>query len=505
MSRPEDSRRRVGLQAKVLAVLLVIAIVPLVVSALVVERVGRVAQNFASNEAAQMRPYLDRSAEAYRELIGATKELYAGIAADAAAALAAAGVPEPGQPLSAEASLGLDRALGAILEGEPRLVGLSVVRDGQVLGRRQHPGAQPDTEARRVVTLEAPVPAGGGAVLQAEFQPRDWQAELASLGDRRRYLDQVETVRTSLPSSYRVSFLLLVGAVVVVVTLSGILVSRRLTGRIAHLVTATRQVAAGDLAARVDLRGRDELGELGRVFNRMVEDLEHDREQISYLQRIGAWQDVARKMAHEIKNPLTPIQLAVQQCVSSYGGEDPRFRGLLADTQEIVGEEIGNLRRLVDAFRDLGSLPPVEPKPLDLATVVGDLETEPALIDHLQLEPPADPVWVEGDRLLLRRLLHNLVENGLQAGDGGAVRVAWRADPGSGKAVVIVDDQGPGITAAERERIFEPYITTKATGTGLGLTISKKIALDHRGALALAADPAPSGGARFVLTLPLIG
>jgi two-component system, NtrC family, nitrogen regulation sensor histidine kinase NtrY len=496
VSRPDRPRRHVGLQAKVLAVLLAIAGVPLVVSALVIERVGRVAQNFASNEAAQMRPYLDRSADAYRALIEATTELYAEIAEDAAATTASAGALEPGPAL--------DRTLARILADEPRLAALAVVRDGQVLARRERPAHAPSVDAQRVIGLEQPIP-GTGAALELQFQPQDWQAELSRLGERRRYLRQVETVRSSLPGSYRVSFLLLVGAVVVVVTLSGILVSRRLTGRIGHLVSATQRVAAGDLSVRVELAGRDELAQLGRVFNRMVEDLEHDREQINYLQRVSAWQDVARKLAHEIKNPLTPIQLAVQQVASSYPGDDARFRRLLSDTQEIVGEEIANLGRLVDAFRDLGSLPPVEPRPLDLATVVGDLETEPALLDHLRLEPPDRPVRVEGDRLLLRRLLHNLVENGIQASDGGAVTVAWLADEDAGKAIVTIDDQGPGITEAQRQRIFEPYITTKTTGTGLGLTISKKIALDHRGALDLAADPAPTGGARFVLTLPLAG
>jgi nitrogen fixation/metabolism regulation signal transduction histidine kinase len=297
----------------------------------------------------------------------------------------------------------------------------------------------------------------------------------------------------------------MVGGVVVIATLAGIFLARRFTRRIADLVGGTRRVASGDLHARVALGGRDELAELAGAFNRMVEEIERDRQEILYLQRIGAWQDVARRLAHEIKNPLTPIQLAVQQVVSSYAGDDARHRKMLADTAEIVGEEIASLRRLVDAFSALGRLPPAEPRPLDLAVVADDLGKDPALAGNLDVSAPAAPVTVSADRLLLRRLLANLVENGIHAAEksGGRVHLSWTADPAAERAMVTVDDEGPGVAAGERERIFEPYVTSKDTGTGLGLAIAKKIALDHHGTLEVSATPAPTGGARFVLTLPL--
>jgi nitrogen fixation/metabolism regulation signal transduction histidine kinase len=264
-------------------------------------------------------------------------------------------------------------------------------------------------------------------------------------------------------------------------------------------------VSGGDLAARVALGGRDELTELAGAFNRMVEDLQRERQHILYLQRIGAWQDVARRLAHEIKNPLTPIQLAVQQLVSSYRGDDPKHQKMLADAAEIVGEEIASLRRLVDAFSALGRLPPAEPRPLDLAVVADDLCKDPGLAEHLMLAPPDRPITVTGDRLLLRRLLANLVENGIHAGaqGGGRVRLSWTARPDERVARITVDDEGPGVPADRREAIFEPYVTSKETGTGLGLAIAKKIALDHRGDLTLAPEPSPAGGARFLLTVPL--
>src|SRR5690606_9723084 len=132
---------------------------------------------------------------------------------------------------------------------------------------------------------------------------------------------------------------------------------------------------------------------------------------------------------------------------------------------------------------------------------------DPNLRDHLELHPPEAPVMVRGDRLLLRRVLTNLAENGVHAGQDagkpGRVAIRWRIDPERRRAMIEVDDEGPGVPPERREKIFEPYVTGKEHGTGLGLTICKKIALEHRGALTVSDTPAPTGGARFVLSLML--
>jgi nitrogen fixation/metabolism regulation signal transduction histidine kinase len=287
----------------------------------------------------------------------------------------------------------------------------------------------------------------------------------------------------------------------------GIVASTLVTRRIAALVQTARKVSDGHLDARVELRGKDEMAELGDAFNTMLDDLAQTRGHVEYLQRIGAWQDVARRLAHEIKNPLTPIQLAVQQTVSSYKGDDAKFKRLLVDTKEIVEEEIEGLRRLVDTFRTLGQLPKVEKAPIELAELIEELKLDPTFAAKLELDPPARPVTVRADKLLLKRVLANLVENGVhagtEAGTDAKVRVTWRAEADS--VTITVDDSGKGVPDDAREKIFEPYVTTKSTGTGLGLAIARKIALEHGGELALARERAPTGGARFVITLPLRG
>ena len=494
--------RRIGLQVKVVAVLLAIALTPLLVSALLVEQIAEVAQNFASHEADKMREPLGEAQKVYQQLIESKKRMYRHMAEQLAqAGSVAAALRGDGTQAFAGAAKGL-------MAEEPDLLRVALRRPGGELlaeEKRAQPGPEGPRRFREYA-VSRPVTDGAAVELAfaADVELLDQHREVGRVLDESQRIDRV---RSSLPRSYRLGFIMLVGGVVVLVTATGILFARRITGRIAVLVSGTRRVAGGDLDARVALAGRDELGELAGAFNRMVEDLKKDRQQIIYLQRIGAWQDVARRLAHEIKNPLTPIQLAVQQLVSSYSGDDPRHQKMLADAAEIVGEEIHGLRRLVDAFSALGRLPPAEPRPLPMAQLADDLGKEAHLAGRLELSAPPSPVTVSGDRLLLRRLLANLIENGIHAGEAagksGHVVMRWSANPGRGTARITIDDEGPGVAAGDRERIFEPYFTSKETGTGLGLAIAKKVALDHGGSLSVDAEAAPTGGARFVLTLPL--
>jgi signal transduction histidine kinase len=301
------------------------------------------------------------------------------------------------------------------------------------------------------------------------------------------------------------------GAALIIVlafaTATGLFVARRATGRVAALREAARRVGEGDLGVRVSPRGKDELDELGRAFDRMVAELAEARPRLDYLQKVSAWQEVARRLAHEIKNPLTPIQLSVQELASKYRGGDPAYERLLATAQEILAEEIGTIRRLVDDFSAFAKLPKVEPRAIDLGQVADDfVRAHAEWSPFLRFEPPPEPVGAECDRMLIRRVLANLVENAVQAAQGAgrapAVVLSVKADRERGTASLVVDDNGPGVPAGERERIFDPYVTTKDHGTGLGLAIVRKIVLDHGGDVLAGAAPAPLGGARLTVTLP---
>jgi nitrogen fixation/metabolism regulation signal transduction histidine kinase len=299
----------------------------------------------------------------------------------------------------------------------------------------------------------------------------------------------------------------------------GVLLARRVTRRVSVLAEATRRVGAGDLSVQVPTDTADEVGELTRSFNEMVEDMRVSRGRIDYLQRISAWQDFARRLAHEIKNPLTPIQLAVQEVHRTYDGTDEKHRRRLEDARAIVEEEIATLRRLVGEFSAFAKLPEAQLAPADLGDFVrdasrtigvdegaADAEDEPdAKGAELTLEVESAAMPVKIDAMMLKRCLDNLARNAMHAArakhpeQGGRVVVAARRT--KAEAVLEVRDNGAGVPVDKRARVFDPYYTTKAEGTGLGLAIVKKVILEHQGEIEVL--DAPEGGATFRIRLPI--
>ncbi len=241
----------------------------------------------------------------------------------------------------------------------------------------------------------------------------------------------------------------------------------------------------------------------------MVREVRESRDRIVYLEKISGWQDVARRLAHEIKNPLTPMKLAFQQLEARWQksdarDRDPDFGKLVADAGEIVRDEIGTLQRLVDEFSSFAKLPEVRPEPADLAEFVDDfLRTSPQLQEQAEIEvvKAAGPCPVALDRTLMRRVLTNLCANAVEAAHPGRAHVHLGVARARDRAVLTVADEGPGIERPLRERIFDPYFTTKGSGTGLGLAIVKKIVLQHGGEIQV--GDRPGGGASFSVVLPL--
>jgi nitrogen fixation/metabolism regulation signal transduction histidine kinase len=262
-------------------------------------------------------------------------------------------------------------------------------------------------------------------------------------------------------------------------------------------------VARGDLAFRVGARGPGEVGELVDSFDAMIGRLEEQRRDVARLERAAAWRGMARTLAHEVKNPLTPIVLAVQQVQDRYDGDDPRYRALLDECTEIVTEEVESLRRLVREFGEFARLPRPEPRPGDLVALLRDLAQ--LYGERLVLETPVDALQGSFDADALRRALINLIDNGLAAcGEAGAdeeVVVRLLPRPG-GAARLDVSDRGTGIPPENLDRIFEPDFTTKSNGMGLGLAIVQGIVVGHGGRLDVASTP--GRGTTFPLDLPLV-
>jgi nitrogen fixation/metabolism regulation signal transduction histidine kinase len=375
----------------------------------------------------------------------------------------------------------------------------------------------------------------GGRLLVATFAfDRRYERDLERAGATHDTYSQLERERSRVYSGYFEAFVVLLFITVVATVVLGFFLARGITVRINRLASAINRVAAGDLEVRVPVTGSDELTELARVFNRMLGEMQQSRARIEYLQRIGAWQEMAQRLAHEIKNPLTPIQLAVQECHRKYEGESPRFRALLDTTLEIVEEEVGTLRRLVGNFSSFARLPHAELREASLrdflrecSEQLGHVASEAAddVLVHeshdaldaesrieVRWELPDEPLMVAIDRQMLRRVLVNLVRNAIEAirgvrQDGTSAdslrgRVIVRARREDDTVAIVVEDDGPGVDDALRERIFDPYYTSKRQGTGLGLAIVKKIVVEHNGSIG-AGRSERLGGAEFAVVLPL--
>ncbi|MBL8603822.1 MAG: HAMP domain-containing protein [Myxococcales bacterium] len=289
--------------------------------------------------------------------------------------------------------------------------------------------------------------------------------------------------------------------------------SREGAARLGRLDAGLARVAAGESEVQLDVDGDDEITNLLKHFNQMVDELRLVRGRVDALQRIAAWQEFARRLAHEIKNPLTPIQLAAQELARKYKGDDAQFARTLNTATEVIEEEVATLRRLVSAFSEFARLPEVKLAQGDLGEFVRDMASSRAFLEEaggghddvaVRFDAGEGAVPVRVDRILLRRAVENLVRNAIQAiaQRGRAGHVWVRVEPGvdPGAVSLVVEDDGPGIGAADQARVFDPYFTTKSDGTGLGLAIVRKVALDHDGDVGV--EDRPGGGARFVLTLP---
>ncbi|HET7293999.1 MAG TPA: ATP-binding protein, partial [Vicinamibacteria bacterium] len=278
--------------------------------------------------------------------------------------------------------------------------------------------------------------------------------------------------------------------------------ARRISGPVRELTGATRRVAHGDLTARVATNSRDELADLVGSFNQMASDLERQRRDLERSNRRAAWADMARQVAHEVKNPLTPIQLAAEHLRRVWEDSRADFGPTLESCTRTILEQVHTLRSIVTEFSAFARPPVKSHETTDLAAAA-EAAARPyraVLPPGVSLQVHAAPVPpVRGDRRLLERAIVNLIENALQAvGDRGRVRL--EVSTSDGHVEVAVEDDGPGIPKDVRSRAFEPFFSTKTGGSGLGLPLVRKIAEDHGGAVRLESEP---GRTRAVLRLPL--
>ncbi|MGH7364555.1 MAG: sensor histidine kinase, partial [Candidatus Methylomirabilales bacterium] len=231
-----------------------------------------------------------------------------------------------------------------------------------------------------------------------------------------------------------------------------------------------------------------------------------DITQLLRAQQAMAWREVARRIAHEIKNPLTPIKLSTQRLRKKFSERAPDYERVFDECTRTIIQEVDGLQGLVDEFSRYARMPASAPRPGDLHPVIASVVRLYSGLGRgielrTDLDPALPPITLDQDQM--KRALINLVNNAVAAvGEAGRVTLGTRSLPGEGKVEVEVTDTGVGIPPEDRERLFLPYFSTKKSGTGLGLAIVYRIVTEHGGMIRVEANE--PRGTRMVMTFPAL-
>ncbi|HYM78431.1 MAG TPA: ATP-binding protein [Candidatus Dormibacteraeota bacterium] len=310
-----------------------------------------------------------------------------------------------------------------------------------------------------------------------------------------------------LKRSIRNSALLVGGGGIVLAILLSSWASARVTRPIVQLARAAQDVAGGNWNASVEVEGHDEVGQLAESFNRMTTELLAQKERLVQTERVAAWRELARRLAHELKNPLFPLQLTVENLMRARSQSPEMFDEIFSESSRTLLAEISNLKAIIGRFSEFSKMPQPQLQRVQVNEVVSAV----ARLFQAQLQAPGrEPIAcrlelgehvepIAADPELLHRALSNLVLNAMDAMPKGGI-LALRTRRDDGKVVVEVADTGSGLTPEECERIFTPYYTSKQHGTGLGLAIVQSVISDHGGRISVHSEPGK--GTTFVIELP---
>ena len=311
--------------------------------------------------------------------------------------------------------------------------------------------------------------------------------------------------------------MLVAGLGILVAVVASLWFGARVTRPVVSLAHAARRVAAGDLAAKVEVDSHDELGELAASFNRMTEDLLQQKDRAVQAERVAAWRELARRLAHELKNPLFPLQVTVENLLRAKEKSPEMFEEVFRESTSTLLAEINNLKAIVGRFSEFSRMPRPQRRPTPVNEVLrsvlrvfqAQLQSSNKITVRTELAADLPEISVDPD--LLHRALSNLVLNAIDAmPQGGELRLQTAAigaaiganDARSAEGVIIsISDTGSGLTPEECARLFTPYYTTKQHGTGLGLAIVQSVVSDHGGKISV--ESTKEKGTTFRIELPL--
>jgi two-component system nitrogen regulation sensor histidine kinase NtrY len=323
-------------------------------------------------------------------------------------------------------------------------------------------------------------------------------AVLLVANSRRELMEVQQHIRTT---AYGVAGVGILLAIVI-----SLWIAARVSRPVEQLAQAARDVAAGNWDVQVPVHSGDEVGLLAGAFNVMTRELVDQRERLVQSERVAAWRELARRLAHELKNPLFPLQLTVENMIRAKKASPEMFEEVFTEGATTLTEEINNLKAIIGRFSDFSKMPKPQVDELDMRDVIArvvrlygpSLQQQkcPIRLDS-EISPERLPVSVDAE--LMHRALSNLVLNAMDAmPDGGTLTIGVARNGNNIR--VTISDTGKGMTTEECERLFTPYYTTKQKGTGLGLAIVQSVIADHHGTIGV--ESRPGSGTTFVIDLP---
>lgn len=283
-------------------------------------------------------------------------------------------------------------------------------------------------------------------------------------------------------------------------------IATHITRPVKELAAAATQIGTGNWQVHVEPASKDEIGQLAQSFNQMAQELIAQKERLVQTERVAAWRELARRLAHELKNPLFPLQLTVENLLRARESSPEQFDEVFRESTTTLLAEIANLKTIIGRFSDFSKMPAPQLQPVDLNEIVrsvaqlfqGQFQREKGRIITVMEFDSVPPVCA--DPVLLRRVIENLVLNAIDAMPQGG-RLTFHTTTQDRHAIFELSDTGVGLTPEECERLFTPYYTSKQHGTGLGLAIVQSVISDHQGRITVSSKK--EEGTTFHVELPL--
>jgi nitrogen fixation/metabolism regulation signal transduction histidine kinase len=296
-------------------------------------------------------------------------------------------------------------------------------------------------------------------------------------------------------------------AAILVGLLVSLWVAARITRPVEELAEGAREVATGRWDTRIDVRGTDEIGQLGTAFNDMTRTLAVQKEKLVQTERVAAWRELARRLAHELRNPLFPMQITVENMQRAKQLEAKQFLEVFNESTATLKTELANLNTIVGRFSDFSKMPTPQFIKVNVNEILRasvrlfeaqfNAVGKPTITTEFFLTEPLPEIDADAD--LLHKAFQNLVLNALDAMPAGGT-LTFRTLERERNVRIEVADTGKGLTPEECSRLFTPYYTTKQQGTGLGLAIVQAVVSDHHGTISVTSDE--GRGTSFKIELP---